>query len=892
MHSKIHRIVFGSILMLAATVVAGSDLPFVGAPPETPRVSAFATEPAVVKAGTGYEVRFAVKSETDVTIEIVDAQNKVVRHLASGVLGANAPEPFKSGSLAQAVVWDGKDDHGKDVAGSCKARVGLGLKPALDKVFGGSGQNVGNAISLAAGKDGTLYYMYVAGEGHHTAGENFICAFDRNGKFLRQLMPMPANLSREQVAGTGALPVGESQWMPILYHGLVHTLYPDVTGCDRQGMAVGANKLYFVGNDGSGKMTLLRLGLDGSAGKDFVGPVIGDSFMGCSLHLALSPDGKYVYASGLIGSGRWGYKPLHNVVYRGEAEGSKPFEKFIGEYGKSGTDGLLNDPRGLAVDKDGNIYVAECTGNRISVWSPQGKMIGSISVPSPDMVAVHPKSGAVYVLSSPTTVPPGVEAFLGGSAWFPKKKLLKFNTYKDSKEASSFPFPEAKLSGGKAVMALDASVEPPVVWVGSWAYGVQCGAKKIVDNGSTLELAGDPIRDLCKDKFPFTNPKHMSVDRHDTELTVNGFRFNPVSGECLGALPYSQKFHTTIGRYEFGEETLSPNGDFLIHRSGMGQVVKLKPDASAFDPFGDGSPFAEPGSSGPECKCTKLFGGFMHPRGVDVAGDNEIFVVHHQDHFRNRHMTAVSEVGLDGQIKRYEYIKLDGPSACVRVDSKGNTYLGTTVRPADESAPNQRIDEGKAKWSSAYDPKSVRGKIPEINGSWFLTPGFWYTMCTGSIVKFGRDGGKVSRGSGPLLMGTDTGGDIAWIMPGSVEGGKWAYFGCSPMPYKGAGATAGGCLCETARFDIDGHDRLYVPEAMRFSIAVLDANGNFICRFGSYGNLDSRGKGSPVPEPEIPFGWPMAVAVSDTAAYVGDHTNFRVMKVKLDYTAEKVLSVK
>src|SRR5262249_24114310 len=147
------------------------ELEFAGAASEKPRVSAFASEPVIAKAGAAFEIRFAVKTETDVTIDIVDAQNKVLRHLASGVLGPKAPEPFKAGSLEQSVAWDGKDEHGKDVSGSCKARVGLGLKPTLEKVIGGSGQNVGNAISLATGKDGTLYYMYVAGEGHHTAGE-------------------------------------------------------------------------------------------------------------------------------------------------------------------------------------------------------------------------------------------------------------------------------------------------------------------------------------------------------------------------------------------------------------------------------------------------------------------------------------------------------------------------------------------------------------------------------------------------------------------------------------------------------------------------------------------------------------------------------------------------
>lgn len=869
-------------LLLAFPALAG-EMPFVGAPPATPRTGAFAVEPTTAKAAGGCEIRFTVKSETDATVEILDAKGKVVRHLASGVLGDRAPEPFKAGSLAQTLLWDGKDDQGQIVSGPCTVRVALGLKPELDTLMGGSGQNPGNASSLACGPDGTLYYLFCAGEGHHTAGETFILAFDRNGKYLRQLMPMPANLSREQVSGTSAMALGEKGWMPVLYHGLVHTLYPNITGIDRQGMCVSADgKLYLAGPNGAGKYVLLRLGLDGSAGKDFVGPVIGESYLGSSIHLAVSPDGKHVYASGLVGGARWKYKPLHNMVYRGETAGDKPFEAYI-----TASDGGLNDPRGICCDKQGNLYVAEAGANRVSVWSPDKKLLGSLSVPSPDMVAVHPKTGAVYVLSSPTKVNPESESFMSGGSWFGKKKLLKFNSYKDAKEAAAVEFPEKNLSGGRSVMTLDPGSEPASIWIGGWAYGKQIAARKIIDKGTQFEVQGDPIREQNKDKFPYTTPENLSVDRQDTVLLVNGLRVNPATGEGLGPVPFQQKFHKQIGRYDFGEEEVAAAGDFMVHRSGFGQVVRMSADGSALAPFTGGSAFVEPKSVGAQPVVEQLFGGFMHPRGHELAPNACTYVIHHQKKFRNRHATAVSEVGADGNVKRYEFITLDGPAACVRVDRKGHVYLGTTIRPASESKPHNRIDEGGNKWSVENEPSWVRGKLPAVEGSWFLTPGFWYTMCTGSVVKFSPSGGKVTRNSGPHLLGTDTGGDIAWMMAGNVEGGVWAYHGVSPMPYKGGGANAGGCICETARFDLDGHDRLFVPEALKFSVSVLDSNGNFICRFGSYGNMDSRGAGSAISDPAIPLGWPMAVAVSDKSAYVADYTNFRIAKVKLAYTVEK-----
>lgn len=73
----------------------------------------FTTKPTAAKAGEGAKIAFAVSAPTDVAVYIENAKGQIVRHLAAGVLGTNAPEPFKAGSLEQALEWDGKDDDGR-----------------------------------------------------------------------------------------------------------------------------------------------------------------------------------------------------------------------------------------------------------------------------------------------------------------------------------------------------------------------------------------------------------------------------------------------------------------------------------------------------------------------------------------------------------------------------------------------------------------------------------------------------------------------------------------------------------------------------------------------------------------------------------------------------------
>ena len=82
-----------AVLAFSCVWCNAEEFPKPYSPPCTERenVFAFTEKPAVKNLGNDkYEITFAVKGNCDVTAGLVDAAGIVVRHLASGVLGANA----------------------------------------------------------------------------------------------------------------------------------------------------------------------------------------------------------------------------------------------------------------------------------------------------------------------------------------------------------------------------------------------------------------------------------------------------------------------------------------------------------------------------------------------------------------------------------------------------------------------------------------------------------------------------------------------------------------------------------------------------------------------------------------------------------------------------------
>src|SRR5262249_7185874 len=131
----------------------------------------FTKKPTATKSGDKLKIDFAVDRATDVAVTIEDGQDKVVRHLAAGVLGANPPEPLMANALSQALEWDGKDDFGKPAAdGPFKVRVRLGMKPEFDGFLMHNPDGAGEISAVAVGPNGTVYVFHKDGTANGNMG--------------------------------------------------------------------------------------------------------------------------------------------------------------------------------------------------------------------------------------------------------------------------------------------------------------------------------------------------------------------------------------------------------------------------------------------------------------------------------------------------------------------------------------------------------------------------------------------------------------------------------------------------------------------------------------------------------------------------------------------------
>ena len=116
-----------------------------------------------------------------------------------------------------------------------------------------------------------------------------------------------------------------------------------------------------------------------------------------------------------------------------------------------------------------------------------------------------------------------------------------------------------------------------------------------------------------------------------------------------------------------------------------------------------------------------------------------------------------------------------------------------------------------------------------------------------------------------------------------ASGALWAYGGVTGQ--------SEGCSCHHQRFDMDPWARVWIPAGHLFSVLVLDSNGNRIARLGRYGNVDDTEADVKAEKDGLRFAWMRAVAASDTALYVADSGNRRILKAALSYAAEETAAL-
>ena len=830
-----------TVLSLSLALAAG-----IGAAGE----AAFTAKPTAVKDGDKVKIAFTVSAPTDVEVAVLAADGKVVRHLAAGVLGGTKapPEPLKAG-LSQTLEWDGRDDFGKPAkAEPWKVRVRAGTGAKFGRFLGGEPYNFGSLTRLAADEDGQVYIMGFGGGANQ--GQMVLRAFDSEGRYLREVMPFAADLPPGAMKEVGQWDEAAKAWRPRNLRNLNPAFYPQ-PGSDNVGhfpltLLSVSKKGGITFTDGGG---VYRLDLSGAV-PEAAFPVGGlwpkggalPNSGGGPLYLRTSPDGKYLYLSGPFSAKTYtGYdydaRFPPGQVYRMEiGKGTmQPFAKLANNMpmppNYTGKEPLKAPLADVAADKDGNVLVADRDNQRVALFDSSGKELGKLDVANPQQLAVHPGTGAVYVLT-----------WEKKQGYDSKKVLVKLSGTKDARKVAEF---DLGTDGSSPQMALAAGEKSTVLWFS----GTRGGLFALEDKGAGFEEKKTVFRP--KPDY-MTDWGRLATDYARDEVyvsdAINQFRrYDGASGEG-GPLARNGKL--------FRATDLAVGYDGLLYiRTGesfSGPFERFTRELAPA-PFAGGTHVLNP-------SIYNRYGVGFAERGIGVGPDGKVY----HSHLYKFVAYYMRGWGPDGKEFTGKGVKdsVMGPipqaHGGIRVDLKGNLYLGILYWPKDAPRPKgKEKDEG-------------------------------YINSVGSVVKFPPEGGRFGGGEAPMRAD-------------SIEGSLAAYPGLAPFSRQGWGGNTC-CVCRTPRFDLDPYGRLILPNALTNSVSVLDNAGNLIVEFGKYGNFDSlyvnpnteAGKaGKPtVAVPEMPLAWPTCAGFTEKALYALDTYNRRALRIDPVWKAEETCEVK
>jgi len=831
-------------------------------------------------------------------VAIVDSKGRVVRHLASGVLGKNAPWPFKQNSLQQTLEWDGKDDRGKPAPAGCRVKVSLGLKANLDRFLSWSPEvmPIKSLAGIASGPGGEVYLITEAHEGSGLQSTTInVYLFGRDGKYVRRLLPPPSHLPPEK---STLLSWAKTTWgadVPVRCHSyIMHSVVrvPTWANVPLQTPAVTPDgRLLFLVPNGRGRgQSLVAVNVkDGSTPPGSIVPVKLGGKLGFPLmETAVSPDGKWLYLT--AGFDYHKNKLNKHAVWRMSLGKPGAPEVFLGKPSKAGSDGEhFNGACGIAFDRDGNLYVADRGNDRVQVFKPDGKLLKSIPSKEPHRLAVSRKTGEIYVLQKR-----GSELVKLGGLEDPAVKA-RMTTGGRMKHAHHIPR-----------IALDEGTSPASIWIATGAV------RRYEEKGGKFESVA--TAGIGKPKgwakwAPWTPAPYVVADPFREELYIRfkgmcyageGFRVDGRTGKVIETFPFmigkrrvgnsrSGAFEEcVVGRDGLVYMRLTNNGNWIarydpdkrefVTRPGDKHAAKLtlrgKPVMGFKAPHkGTGFNFAYPMGIAPNgdlyvpCRPTEEFPERQGIEGWHSGKKDNVFY---------RQLRVYSS---DGKLKCQNALPGLGVTDGVRIGRSGAVYIVMSCQPLKNKVP-----EGIAAKSF---PTSVWGTLVKFDGAFNKYP-------VGKVVVDKAKGTHRWGRLGPR-------GNVR------MEGMAWDFGGVGPVPYTH-------CHCWKSTFDLDPFERVWLPAAPTCTVNVLDANGNIVTRLGGYGNADCMGKDSPVPdpktgelrprrkddppdlksplaEPELGFLDPSFVTVTDEAVYVHDRGNERIVRAKLGYHAEEAVPV-
>jgi len=924
----------------------------------------FQVEPTITKNEKGFDIYFETKGFCDVTIVIEDLSGKILRHLASGVLGANAPEPLSKNSKTQKIYWDGKNDQEKylDNLENYIVRVSLGLKPQFEKTLYWTPYRriEQKSPSIVCVPEGVVVY-----EGGKAM--DFIRMYQHDGSYLRSVYPF-SNSSVKKVTGllwhnypqdgkdsplktnflqNTMLTSGDNS-VPLTYKadkkefvsvvGKAPQHY-GMSGSAATAIAVQKNKLALV------HLKLNRLGLNGdNEGQNLEGPktsittadrekyIHGKNLEASPKSCAISPDGEWLYLTGYSWTayqhtgGYW--VEWLNCLARIKYDGSGSLEIIAGsdKLDEIGADNAkLNTPTSVITDSKGNIYVTDYMNDRIQVFTADGKYKRSISVTKPVCLTINEKTNEFYVGSwflktnqklaqEFTVAKPTLQKYSN----LENPKLLQ--TYILPFDGYSPNFSQWDQSGGQQFkVVVDIYSDIPRVWVVAGSPPMLAPHQLATQTVSPWEKFGTKIYKIEQDKLvlekDFGNEANKAVARlvitldNPKKIYVNPksellYLWEGQTEDGTGAGKASQELieidpKTGISRklpLPFDAEDIAFDSNNMMYLKTRGVVARFQIDTMKEVPWDYGSEEQRVGfASGKMGKQSDLVSGLKVPGnlnwqhgGMFITPKGELVVASYLN-------PEDKTTPKDSSFKPTIY-----PGRALS-HSHGGTYI------------NVWNQHGQVMIKDAIPGLAeLDGIGMDVNGNLYMmthaTRIFnnktYFNDLTGTILRFSKGKGKIlSINSKSVAIelekeqfpkrsldligaaGSQWAEECDWLYGGVGYGGK----------NKGVG-----CACWNSKYTLDYLGRSFAPEIDRYKIAVLDSNGNLILRIGQFGNVDDGMPIDIVGGPSKPnsigsdevalFHGAFLATQSDKTLYIADPGNLRILKVKLNYYAEKKIS--
>ena len=735
----------------------------------------FVRRPTVESVNGTFEVRFGVSKKTDVEVSILDKSNRVVRHLAAGVIGqkVSSPPPLKTG-LSQTVPWDGKDDDGKlAVGGPHTVRVRAKLGSQLGQIIANPAEinpspHYNRLFGLATDEGGKLY---VASGSVYSGTPVFtIKVFDRRGRYVKTIMPIPPSLKPDELKEFGDATLRDGFLTPANHHALVPHVQP-------------GGIVAFLGNQvRNGVLWLLNTDgricqIDADSGRPIQWKRAPTTFRpsGGPMCWAVASDHRSLYLSGYWNSRATRSKgkiPFNDgIVYQVDSTTGKgeplikvevPDNAFwkteingwyhFTNWGRKNGNAALH---GMAVDARGRLYVCDRVNQRIAVYDKKGKLLGSTAIQWPDLVALGAK-GVVYV---------STRRVVHGYKSINEFKVVKLSSAIDGKKLA-----ELTLTGLNAPLMALENGDRAVVWLsnvgpaGDKLVRIEDHGDKLVEAGGlqTGERFGGVVK-------VWVDPKRDDVYLNDGWNNLSRYDGRTGKGGTIPIKAMDMAFDDHGRLYLYG-------------RAGWNEPI-YRCDRQ-FNPV----PFPATGKPTTELTLAKNNDGKRRPvygrygtgwsnKGIDIGSDGRIYARCMYDW--NKYFVTVFKP--DGTAEKHNRIQngilgpLSGASGGIRVDRAGFFYVGTDGFPA--GSPDAH------RWSSSIVKVKPKG---------------------GGIIELP----KPKKGDKPGRI--DPARGIAF-KDYLFEGAVVAYPRVSPRQSRG-------CVCKEARFDIDQFGRLYVPDVLQFCI--------------------------------------------------------------------------